>query len=125
MRRTLSPRIESPRAESLRVAVTVFLAMTVTGGFALNVFAASREAVSQQERIFHPNRLEITRGDTVGVLNDDGELLHHAYVATDDFNFDSGEQQPGSTTDIRFTKAGTFTVRCRIHPKMALVVTVK
>jgi plastocyanin len=115
----------SSRAENLRVAAGVFLAVTVSSGFALNVFAASREGVSQQERIFHPNRLEITRGDTVGVLNDDGELLHHAYIATDEFNFDSGEQQPGSTTDIRFTKAGTFTVRCRIHPKMSLVVTVK
>jgi plastocyanin len=108
-----------------RIAAVAGLAVIATAAVAWDAIAGVRLAVSQQERIFHPNRLDLARGDTVGVENDDGELIHHAYVATDDFNFDSGEQQPGSTTNIRFTVAGTFTVRCRIHPKMALVVTVK
>ena len=115
----------SHRAENLRFAVGVFLAVTISGGSALQVFAAARAGVTQRDRVFHPNQLAVARGDTVGISNDDGELLHHAYVATDGFNFDSGEQEPGTTTDIQFTKAGTFTVRCRIHPKMSLVVTVK
>jgi len=94
--------------------------------FAGAVWAAlTTTTVSQRNRIFEPNRLQIARGDTVRVVNDDGELLHHAYIATDVFNFDSGEQEPGSAVNIVFTKAGTFTVRCRIHPKMELVVTVK
>ncbi len=87
--------------------------------------AAALINVSQQARMFHPDRLEIAKGDTVAILNDDGELLHHAYVESDTFSYDSGEQNPGSISDIRFTKSGTFTVRCRIHPRMALIVTVK
>ena len=108
-----------------RIRLVVAAACVVCCGAAWETFASGQENVTQQERIFHPNRLEISRGDTVAILNDDGELLHHAYVATDAFSFDSGEQDPGSTTDIRFTKEGTFAVRCRIHPKMLLVVTVK
>ena len=112
-------------SKRIRLAAVAACATIVCVGVAWDTFASGHQAVTQQERIFHPNRLEISRGDTVGILNDDGELLHHAYVATDDFSFDSGEQDPGSTTDIRFTKAGTFAVRCRIHPKMLLEVTVK
>lgn len=113
------------RSERRRIVAVAVLSVIASAGLAWDTFAAARLAVSQRERIFHPNQLDVSRGETVGVLNDDGELLHHAYVATDEFNFDSGEQEPGSTTDIRFTRTGTFTVRCRIHPKMALVVTVK
>jgi plastocyanin len=115
----------SHRSTRIGLAAAIGFAVIVNAGYVWESFATGHEAVTQQERIFHPNRLDIARGDIVGVLNDDGELLHHAYVATDEFSFDSGEQEPGSTTDIRFTKAGTFTVRCRIHPKMSLIVTVK
>ncbi len=115
----------SRHAEKMRVPAVIVLAVTACVLFAWDAFAAARMLVSQRERIFHPNQMEIRRGDTVQVQNDDGELIHHAYVATDTFNFNSGEQMPGSITNIRFTEAGTFTIRCRIHPKMALVVTVK
>jgi plastocyanin len=113
------------RSKRIRVVAVVACIAIGSAGFAWETFATGHEAVTQQDRIFHPNRLDIARGDIVAVLNNDGELVHHAYVASDDFSFDSGEQEPGTTTDIRFTKAGTFTVRCRIHPKMSLIVTVK
>ena len=112
------------RAEVLHTVAAVVVAVVVGAGFAWNVFAAAGPTVSQKERTFFPHVLEIARGNTVHELNDDGELIHHAYVATEAFSFDSGEQDPGSITDIRFTAAGTFTVRCRIHPKMSLIVTV-
>jgi plastocyanin len=117
----------APSHQSRRIRIVAVAALTAgaCAGFAWSGFATGHAAVTQRDRIFHPSQLDIARGDTVGILNDDGELLHHAYIATDEFSFDSGEQEPGSNTDIRFTKAGTFTVRCRIHPKMSLVVTVK
>jgi len=80
--------------------------------------------VSQKERMFLPGTLTIHKGDTIRIVNDDGDLLHHAYVESDTFNFDSGDQEPGSKTDITFPVAGTFTVLCGIHPKMKLVVEV-
>lgn len=81
--------------------------------------------VSQRGRAFNPNFLSIKKGDTVRIVNDDGDLLHHAYVESDTFNFDSGDQLPGSKTDIIFGVPGTFNVLCGIHPKMKLVVIVK
>jgi plastocyanin len=114
----------SRRAECVRIASAVVLATIVVAGFAWDASAIARIAVSQRSRLFHPNQLEIARGETVHVENDDGELIHHAYVDAPGFSFDSGEQLPGTTADIHFTKAGVFTVLCRIHPKMALVVKV-
>jgi plastocyanin len=40
-------------------------------------------------------------------------------------NLDSDEKAPGETLEVRFPTAGTFDVRCHIHPKMHLVVHVK
>jgi plastocyanin len=39
-----------------------------------------------------------------------------------DLIFDSGDQQPGTRTDITFATPGDFEVLCAIHPKMRLVV---
>ncbi len=36
--------------------------------------------ISQRGRAFHPIFLSIKRGETVRIINDDGDLLHHAYV---------------------------------------------
>jgi plastocyanin len=87
--------------------------------------ATPQTIVSQKGRMFLPGTLIINRGDTVRIVNDDGDLLHHAYVESDTFNFDSGDQEPGSKTDITFPEAGTFTVLCGIHPKMKLLVEVE
>lgn len=80
--------------------------------------------VSQHGREFRPNQLDIKRGDIVSIVNDDEDLSHHAYVASDRFKFDSGDQEPGHDVDVPFTVAGTFNVLCGIHPKMRLVVAV-
>ena len=88
--------------------------------------ATSREyVVSQIGRAFKPAVLTIRRGETVQVVNDDGDLLHHIYLESDRMTFDSGDQGPGSRTNIVFPILGSFTVLCAIHPKMKLVVHVK
>ena len=80
--------------------------------------------VSQRGREFRPGQLNVERGDVVSIVNDDEDLSHHAYVASDHFNFDSGDQEPGHSVGIAFTVTGTFNVLCGIHPKMRLVVAV-
>lgn len=81
--------------------------------------------ISQKNRQFQPDRITINRGQTLRFINDDGELLHHAYLKSPDFQFDSGDQKPGSTFEVAFPVAGQFTVLCAIHPKMKLLVSVK
>ena len=89
------------------------------------VSAASGITVSQKGRAFHPTSLDLKVGDTVTIVNDDGDLLHHAFVDSPTFSYDSGDQQPGSKIDIVFSKTGTFSVLCGIHPKMKMAVTVR
>jgi len=87
--------------------------------------AQSQNVVSQKGRQFRPDEMTIKKGEAVLIVNDDADLRHHAYVDSDTFNFDSGDQEPGSRTSIKFSVAGNFEVLCAIHPKMKLTVHVK
>ncbi|MGA2044914.1 MAG: hypothetical protein ABSG83_16265 [Roseiarcus sp.] len=97
----------------------------LVGGLAVADSVPGRFQVSQRGRAFLPGELSVNRGDVVQIVNDDGDLLHHAYIESDGFSFDSGDQEPGSKVDVTFTVPGNFTVRCGIHPKMKLLVQVK
>ena len=79
--------------------------------------------VSQIGRAFSVAALRIQRGETVRFSNDD-TFDHQIYIASPTFSVDSAEQVPGASQEIRFTKSGTFEVRCQIHPRMHLSVTV-
>jgi plastocyanin len=107
--------------ESAAIAFAA-LALSLLAGFAWADLAPARFQVSQRGRAFQPAELNIKRGDVVQIVNDDGDLLHHAYIESDAFNFDSGDQEPGGKVDVAFTVAGNFTVLCGIHPKMKLAV---
>ena len=110
----------------VRFPAVIFAAVVAGMGCGvLTCLAAPKLFVSQKGREFHPVEINIKRGDTVQIVNDDGDLLHHAYVDSEKFTFDSGDQEPGSKTDIVFTVAGNFNVLCAIHPKMNLAVHVK
>lgn len=100
-------------------------AVALSGIGAAALAGGAVHVVSQRGRDFQPHEIAIGRGDTLQIVNDDGDLLHHAFIAADDFSFDSGDQEPGSKTDIVFTKAGVFTVLCGIHPRMKMRVTVQ
>jgi plastocyanin len=87
--------------------------------------ALPQYTISQKGREFHPGQIAIKRGETIQIVNDDGDLLHHAYVDSAAFSFDSGDQKPGSVTPVTFPVTGDFKVLCAIHPKMLLVVHVR
>lgn len=107
-------------------AVALAIASAATAiGLNYDALAAQTHQITQKSRSFNPGTIEIRRGDTLRILNDDGELLHHAYVRDGGMTFDSGEQEPGTAVQIRFASNGQFTVKCDIHPRMRLVVTVK
>jgi plastocyanin len=98
--------------------------LTLLGGAAWAALSAGPYQVSQKGRAFQPSELSIRRGETVQIVNDDADLLHHAYVDSERFTFDTGDQEPGSKTNVVFTVSGTFNVLCGIHPKMKLTVQV-
>jgi plastocyanin len=104
---------------SLAVRVT---GAVVAGMLAGTALGANLFSISQKDREFRPREIAIRRGETLRFINDDGELLHHAYLSSDAFSFDSGDQKPGSQFDVVFSVAGDYTVLCGIHPKMKLAV---
>lgn len=101
------------------------LSLSLLAGLAWADLSPNHFQVSQRGRTFQPGELTIARGDVVQIVNDDGDLLHHAYVESEQFNFDFGDQEPGSKVEVPFTISGDFTVLCGIHPKMKLLVHVK
>jgi plastocyanin len=119
----MSLRTEFRRAR--RSIAIAFAAGALTALGTAMVWAVPDYAISQKGREFHPGEITIKRGDTIKIANDDADLLHHAYIDSPTFSFDSGDQTPGTVTPITFTLAGNFNVLCAIHPKMLLVVHVQ
>ena len=107
-------------------------AVVATGAMLIGCFVGTaaglslpQNVVSQKGREFRPGEVTIKRGEVLRILNDDGDLRHHAYVDLDKFNFDFGDQEPGTVASIAFPVAGDFDVLCAIYPKMKLLVHVK
>ena len=104
----------------LTVSSLLFLAGAVRVGFALG----TEVIVSQKDRAFSPNAVELALGDTLSIHNDD-QFVHDVLVNSQNFSFDSGEQGIGLNVQIKFPAAGHYRVTCAIHPKMRLEVEVK
>ena len=94
-------------------------------GLDLAISAPGEILISQKNKQFQPGSVTLEKGQPLVVANDDANVVHHAYVESDSFNFDSGDQNPGSRTKIVFPTKGDFQVLCGIHPTMKLDVHVK
>jgi plastocyanin len=86
--------------------------------------ADDANTIVQTGRAFHPGEITINHGTTLNFSNQD-EFIHQIFVDAPNFGYDSAEQSPGQVFHIAFPNAGTFPVRCHIHPKMLLTVHVK
>ena len=88
---------------------------------ALAAPALAATIVVQKGRTFRPAEITINRGETVTFTNDDS-YIHQVYV---EGLFDSPEKAPGENLNETFASAGTFQVRCHIHPTMKMTVRVR
>lgn len=107
----------------MRRWVVGFLIVVLVGSATMLAWAASHQIV-QKSRTFGVTDIVIAAGDSLLFTNED-PFLHQIYVKSPAMNFESSEQPPGQTVEVRFPAAGSFTVRCHIHPTMSLAVTVK
>lgn len=91
----------------------------------LMLFAASARAeevtVSQKEKTFAPGTVTVKKGQSVTFSNDDS-VAHNVFSKGAKFNLKI--QAPGEKKSFSFDEPGTHEVRCAIHPKMILKVTV-
>jgi plastocyanin len=104
----------------------MFLGIAVAVAFAaLAPLAHATEVVVTQEgKQFSEKNVTIKVGDSIKFVNKD-DITHDVHSSTDGYDFDLGAQQPGTDASYTFAKPGTVQVRCAIHPKMKLDVTVE
>jgi plastocyanin len=85
---------------------------------------AGEVVVTQENKAFSEKSISIKSGDAVKFVNKD-DIVHDVHSTTDGYSFDLGSQQPGTETAYTFAQPGKVKVRCAIHPKMKLEVTVE
>lgn len=108
---------------SIRTA-TMALSASLALCAAARAYAADVN-VDQQGIHFSKTEVTIKVGDTMHFHNHDDVTHNIMVIDSDDEPEDQGLQKPGVVINKQFTDAGTFQVRCAIHPKMKMTVTVE
>ena len=85
---------------------------------------ADDHVVNQKDRAFSSTEISVKIGDTITFVNHD-EVVHNVFSISPGLAFDIKRQSPGGQSTVTFEKPGVAEVRCSIHPKMKLIVTVK
>lgn len=84
--------------------------------------AVATNAVTIQNMAFSPASLTVKVGDKVTWTNQDS--IGHSATA-DDNSFDTGILAQGQSGSTTFSKAGTYTYHCKIHPSMTGTIVVQ
>ena len=115
------------KAPALRLRQNSWIKFVLIGAvfYPLGVMAQSQtqHVISQKKRTYAPGAIEIKTGDSLKIVNDD-LFIHHAFVDSDTLQFDSGSMDEGEHSVVTFDAPGTYQLKCAIHPKMNLDVTV-
>jgi plastocyanin len=85
--------------------------------------SAEEVAVGQAGKTFNPGDVKVHVGDSVKFNNDD--TVTHAVLVHGPAETNLGQIKPGDAKSVTFDQAGTYDVKCAIHPKMKLTVTVE
>jgi len=80
--------------------------------------------ITQRGIRFSQTDVTVKVGDRIQYQNED-DVTHNLMVTGPDGDPENqGLQKPGATVSKTFTSEGTFEVRCAIHPRMKMIVTV-
>jgi plastocyanin len=85
---------------------------------------AADHSINQKDRSFSQTEITVKPGDTITFKNSD-EVTHNVFSMTKGLEFDIRRQAPGGSSTVPFPKEGVAEVRCSIHPKMKLLVSIK
>ena len=102
------------------------LTSLLIGSAALLALAAAKEAcvIKQNDRTFSTNEITIHPGEKIVFKNED-EVTHNVFSVSKANPFTIKVQKPGESSTVDFNEEGVTEVRCAIHPKMKIIVTVK
>lgn len=105
-------------------AAASLAAIAAAGGLLVSTAPAQTVPTIEQKGIaFQPGSVRVKAGSQVVFRNLD-PFGHNVYSPDQGGVFDIGLQQPDSSTAVNFREPGTYTIMCRIHPKMRATVTV-
>ena len=95
-------------------------------GLALAVPAASASIVTvgQRDRAFSVPQLNVTRGTVVRFTNED-DYPHQVSVRGPGTAYDSDLIEAEAFAELAFPGAGSFEVRCGVHPRMRMSIQVR
>lgn len=99
---------------------------SLLGGLACVVLAQAvkEHKIDQKDREFSAAEITIKPGEKVVFHNSD-EVTHNVFSTSKANPFTIKVQKPGESSTVDFNEEGVTEVRCAIHPKMKLTVTVK
>ncbi len=95
-------------------------AISMTAG----IVDAAEYTIYQKGKQFSERTLSAQVGDTVVFVNDD-RFAHNIYSDTPGIEFDFRKQMPGDKDVLVLDKAVVFDVKCAIHPRMKMTISVK
>ena len=108
-----------------RAAMTAAVMVAVLGGGGAAATAATTSPAATTIHIkdfaYRPTPVTIHVGDRVTFVNDDDEA--HTVTAADK-SYDSGGLDTGNRWEHVFTKAGTYSYFCALHPYMKASIVV-
>ncbi len=100
------------------------LATTFLAAGMLTTSFGAEQTVEQKDRTFSHTEITLRPGDSVVFKNSD-DVTHNVFSMSKGMEFDIRRQAPGGSSTVPFPKQGVSEVRCSIHPRMKLIVTVK
>ena len=105
---------------ALAIVILMVAGRTMTFGAAVDDKSAAQ--VKIDNFVFSPNPLTVPTGSTIRWTNHD-DIPHN--VVSDDKSFKSKVLATDEAFTYTFTKPGTYTYSCSIHPKMTGKVVVQ
>jgi|SRR5579862_2862465 len=109
----------------MHVRLSIAAACAFLMGAIAGVHAAATITVSQHGLVFTKSSVALAHGDRIVFTNED-DVIHNIHIfGPGDDQKDLGLQKPGATLSYTFAKAGSYTVRCNIHPSVRMSVTAK
>ena len=104
----------------MRKTILVALLLGVTF-----VARAADMTVTQSHTTFDVDSAALKAGETITFSNKD-DVTHNIQIVNGDGDVDDkGLQKPGQDIKNTFARSGDYKVRCAIHPKMKMTVTVE
>lgn len=98
------------------------MSLALTASAAL-IQAADVHEIRQKDKAFSQPEITLKAGEQLRVTNDD-PVVHSLFARTAAYEINES-QRPGEASLFTFDKPGEVTLRCAIHPKMSLKVTVE